>query len=134
MPLLFYIMIPLMPLCFTRLCRNQMLEGNKHDCIHMINLRQPLLYSFIILVISFIVYCIFKNVSSSTSHKKSLSVFTLILLSTFIYELILIKKKLNGNTLTTQIFHWTSKDIEGHIRSLLCLKIYLCKIWILSII
>ena len=72
-----------------------------------------------------------KNVSSSTSHKKTpslrLSVFTSIHLSlrefkkilpnTFIYGSILIKIYMNINIMNTQIFHlrsMTLKVIDGH--------------------
>ena len=68
-----------------------------------------------------------KNVSSSTSHKKtpSLREFKKILPSTYIYEQILIKNCMNGEIMNTQIFpliNMTSEVIEGHIRSLLRLK------------
>ena len=65
-----------------------------------------------------------KNVSSSTSHKKtppfyfftsfrlSLRDFKKILPNTFIYELILIKIYMNTNIMNMQIFHL--KVIEGH--------------------
>ena len=54
---------------------------------------------------------IIKNVSSSTTHKKtpslrhSLREFKKILPKTFIYESILIKIYMNTNIMNTQIFH-----------------------------
>ena len=75
-----------------------------------------------------------KNVSSSTTHKKTLSLrlsvfftsfrlsfreFKKILPNTFIYESILKKIYMNTNIINTQIFHLNkySKVIEGHKRS-----------------
>ena len=79
---------------------------------------------------------IFKNVSSSTSHKKtpsfrlyvfpslrpyvfpslrpSLRDFKKILPDIFIYESILIKIYMNTNIMNTQIFHLKKYDFKGH--------------------
>ena len=65
-----------------------------------------------------------KNVSSSTSHKKTLSLspyvfpsfrdFEKILPNIFIYESILIKIYMNTNVMNTQIFHFDKYDLKGH--------------------
>ena len=66
------------------------------------------------------VFILFKNVSSSTSHKKnpsfrlSLREFKKILPSTFIYELILIKMYMNTNIMNTQIFNSYKHDLKDH--------------------
>ena len=71
---------------------------------------------------------IIKNVSSSTSHKKtpflrpyvfpsfrlSLRDFKKILPNTFIYESILIKIYMNTNVMNTQIFYFYKYDLKGH--------------------
>ena len=72
-------------------------------------------------------YGFIKNVSSSTTHKKTpsfrLYVFTVftsfrefkkILPNTFIYESILIKIYMNTNIINTQIFHLNKYDLKGH--------------------
>ena len=63
----------------------------------------------------------FKNINSSTSHKKktpslrlSLRESKKILLSTFIYEPILIENCMNANIMKTQIFHKFKYDLKGH--------------------
>ena len=67
-----------------------------------------------------------KNISSSTSHKKtpSLREFNKSLLNTFIYELILIKIYVIANIciMNTQMFHLINYDLKGHKMSLLCLS------------
>ena len=70
----------------------------------------------------YVVYCnlIIKNVSSSTSHKKtpslrlSLREFKKILPNTFIYELILIKIYMITNIMNTQIFYKKNYDLKGY--------------------
>jgi hypothetical protein len=66
----------------------------------------------------------FKNVSSSTTHKKTPSFrlyvfpsfreFKKILPNTFIYESILIKIYMNTNIINQQIFHLNKYDLKGH--------------------
>ena len=65
-----------------------------------------------------------KNVSSYTSHKKTLSFrlslreFKKILPKTFIYESILIKIYINTIIMNTQLFHFismTSNVTKGHL-------------------
>ena len=76
---------------------------------------------------SLLVHCssnIIKNVSSSTTHKKTpsfrLSVFPSvrefkkILPNTFVYKSILIKIYMNTNIINTQIFHLNKYDLKGH--------------------
>ena len=65
---------------------------------------------------------IFKNLSSSTSHKKNyetlkLRDFSFFLSSTFICKPILIKISLNANIKKTQFFHKLKYDLKGHYRS-----------------
>ena len=74
---------------------------------------------------------VIKNVSSSTTHKKTpslcLSVFPSLCLSfwefkkilpnAFIYESILIKNYMNTNIMNMQIFHFKKYDLKGHWRS-----------------
>ena len=73
-------------------------------------------------------YYLIKNVSSSTSHKKSTSLrlslweFKKILFNTFIYKSILIKIYMNANIRNTQIFHFINiyfqrslKVTKGHL-------------------
>ena len=65
----------------------------------------------------------FKNVNSSTSHKKK-SVFPSLRLSfrkfekflpnTFLHEYILIKIYMITNMMNTQIFHLNKYDLKGH--------------------
>ena len=63
---------------------------------------------------------IIKNVSSSTSHKKtpsfrpSLRDFIKILPNTFIYESILIKIYMSTNIMNTQIFNLKKYDLKGY--------------------
>ena len=67
---------------------------------------------------------IIKNVSSSTSHKKTPSFrlyvfpsfreFKKILPNTFIYESILIKIYMSTNIINTQIFHLKKYDLKGN--------------------
>ena len=63
---------------------------------------------------------IIKNVSSSTTHKKTPSLrlsvrdFKKILPNTFIYESILIKIYMNTNIINTQIFYLNKYDLKGH--------------------
>ena len=65
-------------------------------------------------------FFLIKNVSSSTSHKKTLSLrlslreFKKILPNTFIYESILIIIYMNTNIMNTQIFHLKKYDLKGH--------------------
>ena len=84
-------------------------------------------HTFVDLIIIFFLWRIFKNVSSSTSHTKTLKIwncetlrhqdFSFYLSSTFIYELILIKIYMNANIMNTQIFHVNKFDLNGHWRS-----------------
>ena len=72
----------------------------------------------------FICSLFIKNISSSTSHKKTLKLanwqtlklqnFSFFLSSTFIYELILIKKIMNANIMKTHIFYKMKYDLQGH--------------------
>ena len=61
-----------------------------------------------------------KNVSSSTTHKKTPSFrlsfreFKKILPNTFIYKSILIKIYMNTNIINTQIFYLNKYDLKGH--------------------
>ena len=67
---------------------------------------------------------IIKNVSSSTSHKKTPALrlyirlyvreFKKILPNTLIYESILINIYMNTNIMNTQIFHLKKYDLKGH--------------------
>ena len=75
---------------------------------------------------------VIKNVSSSTTHKKTPSLrlyvfpslrlyvftsfreFKKILPNTFIYESILMKIYMNTNIINTQIFHLNKYDLKGH--------------------
>ena len=67
---------------------------------------------------------IIKNVSSSTTHKKTPSLrlyvftsfreFKKILPNTFIYESILMKIYMNTNIINTQIFYLNKYDLKGH--------------------
>ena len=73
-------------------------------------------------------YFIIKNVSSSTTHKKTPSFrlyvfpsfrhsfreFKKILPNTFIYESILIKIYMNTNIINTKIFHLNKYDLKVH--------------------
>ena len=60
-----------------------------------------------------------KNISSSTSHNKTLKLrdFSFLLSSTLIYEAILIKIYINADIMKTHIFHKMKHDLKGHIRS-----------------
>ena len=65
-----------------------------------------------------------KNVSSSTSHKKTLKLpncetlklrnFSFFLSSTFIYEPILIKICMNANIMKTHTFYKMKYDFQSH--------------------
>ena len=63
---------------------------------------------------------IIKNVSSSTTHKKTPSLrlsfreFKKIIPNTFIYKSILIQNYMNTNIKNTQIFHFNKYDLKGH--------------------
>jgi hypothetical protein len=71
-------------------------------------------------VSSYSLYLFIKNVSSSTTHKKTPSFrlsfrdFKKILPNTFIYESIFIKNYMNTNIMNTQIFHFKKYDLKGH--------------------
>ena len=62
------------------------------------------------------VQTIIKNVSSSTTHKKTPSFrdFKKILPNTFIYKSILIKIYMNTKIINTQIFYLNKYDLKGH--------------------
>jgi hypothetical protein len=67
-----------------------------------------------------LVCVLFKNVSSSISHKKTpwLRDFSFFLSSIFVYEPILKKKlSMDANIIKTQIFHKIKYDLIGHWRS-----------------
>ena len=63
---------------------------------------------------------LFKNVSSSTSHKKTPSLrlyvreFKKILPNTFIYKSILIKFYMNTSIMNAQIIHLKKYDLKGY--------------------
>ena len=58
-----------------------------------------------IVYIMFAVIVVLKNGSSSTTHKKILSLREFKKINKLIYELILIKVCMNANIINTQIFH-----------------------------
>ena len=78
---------------------------------------------------------IFNNVSSFTSHKKTLKLwdwetvklqnFSFFLSITFIYEPIFIQISMNANIKKTHILYWIKYDLKVHIRSNKAFYVYL---------
>jgi hypothetical protein len=73
---------------------------------------------------------VFKNVSSSKSHKKTgklgnAGILAFFLSSTFIYKPIMIKIAINANIKMTHIFYQMKYDLKGLIRSNKAFYVYL---------